>query len=489
MNLPTDISSCHQLILTQATTISTQTSQITELTSQVALLLERVKVLEAQSKKNSRNSNKPPSSDGLQKPPVKPKPAFKKPKREKGGQVGHKGKTLLQVSSKEVDKVEKLYPTHCSCGHELGSLEQSHSTTGAVRQVFDLPIPKLEITSYEEQICTCSVCGASVKGKFPTDVKAPVQYGSGVKAFTTLLNNAYHLSYANIKQLFSDMYGYNLNESTVQTSNKICSEQLEQSENIIKEALLTCPVGHSDETGMRVGGKLHWLHVFSTAFFTCFFIHPNRGKEAMESDESLLPKVKQQHFVVHDCWSSYFKIEGLLHAICGAHIIRELNALEEQGVIWAVWFKRYLLTLLALTKQNDGILTEKQQVKARKLFQKIWQNADKIEPPPKKIKGKRGRPKATKGRNLLKRLDKYQDAVLAFAFHKEVPFTNNQAERDLRPAKTKQKVAGCFRTLQGAKRFARIFGFVSTLRKHKRNVFNEIKAIFEGKKFVPNITT
>ncbi len=489
MNLPTDISSCHQLILAQGTTISTQSSQILELTSQVARLLERVKVLEAQSKKNSRNSNKPPSSDGLQKPPVKPKPAFKKPKRDKGGQVGHKGNTLHQVSSKEADKVEKLYPTRCSCGHELSDLEQSSFTQGAVRQVFDLPTPKLEVTSYEEQICTCGACGARVKGEFPTDVKAPVQYGSGVKAFTTLLGNAYHLSYANIKQLFIDMYGYDLNESTIQTNNKLCYEQLGESEQVIQEAVLASTVGHSDETGMRVGGKLHWLHVFSTAFFTCFFIHPKRGKEAMQSDESLLPKVKPFHFVVHDCWSSYFKIEGLLHAICGAHIIRELNALEEQGVMWAVWFRRFLLTLLALTKQNEGILTEKQQIKAQKLFRKIWQNADKIEPPPKKIKGRRGRPKATKGRNLLKRLDKYQDAVLAFAFHKEVPFTNNQAERDLRPAKTKQKVAGCFRTLNGAKRFARIFGFVSTLRKQNRNVFKELKAIFEGKKFVLNIPT
>ncbi len=463
MDLPKTISSCHDLLIKQQGVIEAQEATIAE-------LMIRITKLEEQVNKNSNNSHKPPSSDGLQK-----KPAFpRKRGRKRGGKPGHKGRTLELTETPDIEI--QLLPDKCSCGTILN---KTTAVIGERRQVFDLPVPKLEITEYQKMICTCGHCGLETSGKFPETIPARVQYGSGVRSLTTLLNCGFSMPVKKIQQLFTDLFDYRINEGTIINNNTGCYELLEQSENKIKEQLLKSEVGHSDETGLRVAGKLHWLHVFCSNFFTFFFVHAKRGKQALEDSMSLLP-----HFsgwLVHDCWNSYFKFTGYKHALCGAHIIRELTALDEEGIKWAKWFMRYLFTLFDIVQANDGVLPTDLQPKALALFNRIAEMADEIEPRPEKVKGKRGKPKATKGRNLLNRLVKHQDAVLAFAFHQNVPFTNNLAERDLRPIKTKQKVSGSFRTFKGAQNHARICGFISTARKHKLNIFNELKNVFEGK--------
>ncbi len=458
MKLPTTISSCHELILKQQALIEQ--------------LLGRVGELEEQVKKNSRNSHKPPSSDGLQKQPAFPRKSGKK----RGGQRGHKGKTLELVSSP--DETVQLLPDTCTCG---AVLDKAQAEVVERRQVFDLPQPKLEITEYQRLGWTCKACGTSNVGKFPDEIVAPTQYGEGVRALTTLLNSGFAMPVKKVQRLFTDLFGYAINEGTIQSNNHRCSQLLMPTEEQIKQRLTESSVGHSDETGVRVAGKLHWLHVFSTSLYTFFFVHSHRGKKALQDTMSILPSFSG--WVVHDCWSSYFSFTGFKHALCGAHLLRELHALVQNNVVWASWFRRYLLTLFYLTQQNDGGLTAAQQHKALLLFEKIAAAAHEIEPLPQKQEGKKGRPKATKGRNLLNRLVKHQKAVLAFAFHQEVPFTNNLAERDLRPAKTKQKVSGCFRTFKGAQTHARINSFISTVRKQQLNIFNELKKVFEGKTF------
>lgn len=459
MDLPKEIKECHKIIIAQQ--------------AMILELMSRVEDLENQANKNSKNSNKPPSSDGLQK-----KPAFpRKQNKSRGGQVGHKGKTLELVETPDI-KIS-LYPENCRCGC---STDKTKAAVVERRQEFDLPKPKLVVTEYQRLGGTCEDCGLALMGSFPDAVKSRVQYGGGVRSLTVLLNVGFAVPVKKIQQLFIDLYGYAINESTISNNNIRCHDQLASSEEVIKEKLGDSTLAHADETGLRTAGKLHWLHVFSTAFFTYFFVHAKRGKAALEDKVSILKSYTG--WVVHDCWSSYFSCKGIRHAICGAHILRELVALSEQDVLWANWFHRYLLTILNLAKQNDEILDEQQQQKALKLYEKICNKADAIEPHPKKEKGKRGKPKATKGRNLLNRLIKHQEAVLAFAFHREVPFTNNLAERDLRPFKTKQKVAGSFRTLDGAKRHARIFGFISTARKQQFNIFNELKKAFLGNTFL-----
>jgi len=472
LNLPKDILGCHELIKEQSV-------QNQNLQKQVNLLMAKVSELEDRLNKNSRNSDKPPSSDGLKKKNISP--AFPRKKGKKnGGQQGHKGKTLEM--STRVDYIKLHLPTECDCGNDLDIVQ---AEVIEVRQVFDIPPPKLEITEHRKLQCSCDSCGNLMKGEFPQNVKAPVQYGNGVRSLVVLLNIAFKLPLKKIQTLFNDLFGYAINESTIINATQKCYQQLEASEKVIRKNLLEKLVAHFDETGLRVKGKLHWLHVCCDDLFTYLFVHCKRGKEALQDVASILPDFKNR--AIHDCWSSYFNFTQCLHGICGAHLLRELTALEEKQIQWAIWFKRYLMTLYLMTDKGKSQLTTKQQEKAIQLFEKIWNHADRIEPPPKKSTSGRGKPKATKGRNLLIRLKKHQEAVLAFAFYKEVPFTNNQAERDLRPAKIKQKVAGSFRTLEGAQIYARIHGFISTTRKHQFSIFNELQTTFDGDNFLDSI--
>ncbi len=452
-------------------------NQNEELCKQNELLSVRVDELEDRLNRNSENSNKPPSSDGLRKKPVQ-RPAFAKKKGKKtGGQEGHQGKTLEFCATP--DFVEAYLPKHCDCGENL---DKTTARIVEKRQVFDLPEPKLEITEHQKLECNCSKCGKVNEGTFPDGVNAHVQYGTGIRALVVLLNIAFKLPLKKIQTLFGDLYGYAINDSTIINAVKRCYINLESSETAIKKSILQSIVAHFDETGLRVVGKLHWLHTCSTKLHTYFFIHANRGMKALEDVASLLPQFK--NWAIHDCWSSYFKFTECSHGLCGAHIIRELFALEEKESRWASWFKRYLFALYNLSEKGTKVLDADQQRKALLIFEKIWNNADEIEPPPQKSKSGRGRPKATKGRNLLTRLKEHQVALLAFAFHQEVPFTNNQAERDLRPAKIKQKIAGSFRTFSGAENYARVFGFISTTRKNQLSVFKELIAAFNGYTFL-----
>lgn len=439
--------------------------------------MARISELEDRLNKNSQNSNKPPSSDGLRKKPVS-KPAFPRKKGKKtGGQYGHTGKTL-EMSATPDEEIYHL-PSHCGgCGSillvEEGELLER-------RQVFELPDPKLKIIEHQRLGCNCGRCGEHNEGYFPETVKASVQYGVGVRSLVVLLNVAFKMPLRKIQQLIGDLYGYSINESTIVDAVKRCHEGLESTEQAIKKGVLQSIVAHFDETGLRVEGKLHWLHTAGTTLLTYFFVHAKRGKEALWDTVSLLPQFT--NWAIHDCWTSYFKFSDCQHGLCGAHILRELTALQEKQTPWASWFKRYLLTLYHMSNKGTTALNAVQQKKALSLFDEIWANADRIEPPPQKSPSKRGRPKATKGRNLLTRFAEHRQALLAFALHEHVPFTNNLAERDLRPAKTKQKISGSFRTLRGAQHYARIFGFISSARKNQLSVFEQIKAAFTGDTF------
>jgi len=437
---------------------------------QVELLTQEVKLLKEHLGQNSQNSSRPPSSDGLQKRPAFTRRFGKKP----GGQTGHKGKTLQMVQAP--DYIENHAPERCACG---ASLEQVEKQTIEKRQVFDLPEPKLEITEHRLLCCTCPQCGKVSTGEFPKDINAPAQYGKGVHALTVLLASDYKMPLAGIRQLFSDLFGYQLNESTSLNAQAVCHQALKESEEAIQQKLLESPVNHFDETGLRVGGKLHWLHNCSNLLYTYQFVHANRGFEALEDAASVLPHYSG--WAIHDCWSSYLKFRQCKHGTCGAHFIRELEGLKEQGSRWANRMQDLFLYAYEKSKQGTSVVPDFSLIERQ--YARICQQADQEEPPPKyQHKGKR--PKKTKGRNLFERFVNYKDAVLAFAKYAEVPFTNNQAERDLRPAKVKQKVAGSFRTFKGAQTYARIIGFISTARKHQRNVFKELLAVFNGYSFL-----
>ena len=445
-------------------------SKYTGLETENADLKARVAELESQINSNSRNSSKPPSSDGYKK-----KPAFpRKKKGKQGGQQGHKGRTLKQVE--HPDKTVKHKPGPCDCGHVFSDEELSVAET---RQVFDLPKPRLEVTAHQLLKGKCPGCGKWHKGIAPMGVNAPVQYGYGVKTLAVLLNVDYRIPFKKIQILFSDLFRYAINESTVYSASGQCYEMLGPTEEVIKSGVVKSDATHADETGLRVAGKLHWLHTASSLLYTYLFVHEKRGRLALESDKSILNRIRG--WLVHDCWSSYFRFTNMKHAICGAHILRELEGLIENGQSkWAKVFHVFLMHVYEMPFEER--VKRRDHIEDR--FSLICSLGEKAEPPPRKTPGKKGRYKRTKGRNLVERLIREKEAILAFAFNREVPFTNNLAERDIRPAKVKQKVSNCFRTLSGAEIYARIAGFVSTARKHDRNVFSELYTTFEGHNFI-----
>jgi transposase len=443
--------------------------RVEDLESENATLRVEVADLRTKLNQNSKNSHKPPSSDGLSKKPGLPKESPKK----SGGQFGHKGKTLKMVDTPDAIVVHHISSCPCCCkvfsAADVVEVAQK-------RQVFDIPAPRMEVTEHQLGVVIC--CGRQHLGAFPPGVSQPVQYGSRIKALAVLLNNDYKLPLEKIEQLMSDLWGCSFNESTVATANACMHEALHPVEEQIKEALLASEVAHFDETGMRVEKKLHWFHVVSTAVFTYLFVHKKRGKEALQSEASLLKDFTKR--AVHDCWASYFDFEQCEHALCGAHLLRELTNLAENGSKWASRMHCFFLQIYQASQKGTAPVADHQAWVLQ--FEHICHLADKEEPPPKQ--GKKGKPKNSKGRNLLNRLLKHRDEWLAFAFADNVPFTNNQAERDIRCLKTKQKVATNFQTVKGAQHYARIQSFTSTLRKHSMNVFLNLINAFDRKTIV-----
>lgn len=324
--------------------------------------------LKARLNTNSKNSSKPPSQDGYSKKPAMPKLI----KGLQGGKPGHSGTTLKQIE--KPDKTIKCLPTVCSCGHVF---TEDQMVIAEKRQVFDLPQPRLEVTEYQIHKAICPVCGLHHKGIAPEGVTAPAQYGNGVKAYTTLLNVHYKLPFKKIQLLFTDLFGYPINESTVYSATQTCYEKLQATETIIKSKIVESQVAHADETGLRIEGSLHWLHVTTTTLFTYLFVHKKRGELAIRSEQSVLKDFFG--WLIHDCWSAYFNLTNAKHGICGAHILRELDALiENYQSKWAKVFKVFLF--------NTYLMPFDERVKRRPLiesrFDSICTIADRLEPPP-----------------------------------------------------------------------------------------------------------
>ncbi len=454
VELPQTIEECHRLIRHLLSVIETMQAKIDE--------------LEARINENSQNSNRPPSTDGFN----KPKPAFPKKKGRRGGQLRHSGKTLQRVE--EPDFVIECEPQSCQCGN---STFVSEAEIAESRQVFDLPEPRLEVVEYRRLKRQCK-CGEIVSGKFPEEVLAPVQYGVKVQAMVALLSVQGCLSHRKIGQLFGDLYGYQVNEATTQEMVKRSAEKIPMAE--IKAAILSAAVVNFDETGIREAGKLKWLHTASSAFLTYQFVHAKRGREAMHSVESILSRFGG--IAVHDCWASYFGFGGMKHAVCNAHILRELTGIIETSESnWGRRMKQLLLEMYQKSDDGKGVI--KEIARYEKRYEAILRAGEVEEAPPKKNHA-RGKWKRTRGRNLLERMSKYKDSVLLFAKLEGVGFTNNQAERDIRPVKVKQKVSGGFRSPSGTESYTRIHSFISTMRKMKRQVFQELRSVIEGKPFV-----
>ena len=449
----------------------------------VERLEERIKELEAQLGMNSTNSSKPPSTDNKLKKSDKIKRKTEQ-NRKRGAQNGHKGSNLKMVATP--DKVQVLLPTHCKCCGN--SLESVDSLKEEKRQLFDLPEIKMEVTEYRAHTKECPHCHTQTKAAFPKKINATTQYGENLKSFIAYLNAYQMVPYERIAQTIEDLTSHKIGVGSIYNFLHTHYEKLENFETLLKESLIQEDVIHSDETGVNIQAKLHWIHVTSSSAMTYYMLHEKRGKEAMDAMH-ILPRYKG--IVIHDHWQPYNSYTECTHSYCNAHILRELNGVtENENVVWS----RDMHTLL--TNMNNAVHKAKQDTKEALSqgqiekftlhYEKIIKSALKYYPPPEKTEKKtKGRIKQAKGKNLLDRLSKYQDETLRFLNDFRVPFTNNLAERDLRMIKVKEKISGSFASYKGGEIFCRIRSYISTMKKNNISVLQGLRDALAGNAYVP----
>lgn len=444
---------------------------------QIAVLQAQVVELQSRLNKNSRNSSKPPSSDGLNKPaPKSLRIAGQKPS---GGQKGHAGNTLSQATEPDKIVIHNV-PDQCqACQRAL-----PFAYVNETRQVLDLPVLKFEVTEHHAMQAICS-CGHVHTAEFPAGVNASVQYGARAQAAMVHLNQNHAVSVQRTAALMKDFFGLAVSQATVIKAAQAGADILQPTVHDIGQAIAAAPVAHADESGLRVAKKLHWLHVLATDTLTWMGCHPKRGGEAFES-LALLQQFKG--VLVHDGWMPY-KALACQHALCNQHHLRELTyLLEELDQAWAgdmielLTHANHLDNLNCADGRTPNYDSQKYQSEVRDLralYDAIVRQAQAQNPiaPPT---GKRGRPKQSKATNLIGRLRDYSDDVWRFMTQPDVPFTNNLAEQTVRMPKVKQKVSGCFRTLPGAQGYCIIRSYCATMHKQGVNVFESLAAAFKG---------
>jgi len=445
-------------------------------------LQQRVAELEAQLRQNSANSSKPPSSDGLAKPA--PKSLRTPTGRKSGGQPGHPGHTLPPVE--HPDHVIALRLTACSCGEPFHP-ENEPNFEAERRQVFELPQPKLHVTEYRAERKRCPRCGKTLHAPFLPGVTAPTQYGQRFLAFLVYLHCRQHIPLQRTRLLCQDLFGHAVSEDVILGAVETCSDNLAAFEAAVCDQLARQDVLHADESGLRVAGKLHWLHCLSTDRLTFYGVHPKRGKGAMDSFGILLRFLGT---LMHDAFSPYFRYL-CAHALCNVHLVRELTFLhEELHQLWAGHLILLLFKMRTVAEEHrarPSQLTPEEKAPLLQHFHNLLAAGRAANPPtgPPPDPHKRGRRKQSKAQNLLDRLERREAAVLAFLHDVRVPFSNNQAEQDIRMIKLQQKISGCFRTRSGALRFARIRSYLSTARKHALNPLHALTLSFSGQPFLP----
>ena len=445
------------------------------LIAEVRRLSARVAELEARLSKDSHNSSKPPSSDGLAKKSNSPSvPSGKKP----GGQAGHAGKTLERLAHVDTVIIHPL-PQHCTCG---ASLAGADARLWEQRQVIDIPVARYYVTEHRtlQSICTC---GQVQQSAFPEDLTEVVQYGPNVRALAVHLTHGQLLPMARSAELITQLYGLSVSSGTVHAWSDQAGKMLLPEVACIAQSLMGLPVVCADESGLRVASHLNWLHTVASDKLTWYGVHAKRGMPAIQEHAILTNLVGT---AVHDCWGPYWTLNNCLHALCNAHLLRELTFQRE--TTRQRWPKRMIELLIrsrdycAAARQAGETALSAWRI--RRIFRDYGAILDKAlirNPQAERQDKRRGRVKQSLAFNLIKRMREHADAVLRFVTDLRVPFTNNLAERAIRMPKVKQKISGCFRTMQGAQTFCIIRSYLDTMHKQGHNMFEVLRQTFIGR--------
>lgn len=464
--------------------IENQRAEISRLRHRNFELKRRNSELESNLVKDSHNSSRPPSTD----PPWGKRtrslrqPTTKRP----GGQPGHKGQTKTFSAHPTKQIVHR--PQHCK--HCQSSLESATVVSNERRQIIDIVPARLRVTEHRAEVKRCAGCGKTTKGEFPVEAKSAVQYGPGVKARALYLLHYQMIPYRRTAEAMRELFGCDLSSGTINNIVKEAAGRLIEAELKIKKKLRRSPVIHVDETGLRVNKQCYYVHVTSTPKLTHYLVDPHRGRAAVEAID-ILPRYRGT--CVHDGWPVYSLYSRCTHALCGAHLLRELTYFIEANAEQKSWAEPLKSLLLEIKSEVErGREAGNRRLDADRQAAFIAQYQEIIKEGLKLNRGagsKAGSDKVQDRREtdgicqqagrLLRRMESRRSEVLRFMTDFSVPFDNNQAERDLRMVKLKQKVSGCFRASQDARMFCRLRTYLSTFRKQGRRTFTALKTIFQ----------
>lgn len=474
------ISMMKELNMELISQVNNLNEEIKALREENLMLLAKNAELEAKTKKNSKNSSKPPSTDNHK----KPFNSRQKTGRSTGGQKGHEGKTLLK--SEQPDNIIDIKVEACECGCCLSGIEGKIQT----RQVFDLPKITVNVTEYRTHEIVCPICNKVHITRFPKTVSQPVQYGENLQALMVYLSNYQLIPLDRTSQLIGALTGQKISQGTIVNATKKLYKKLEEFEYALKEQLKNAEVLHTDESGMRSQGKTNWVHTASTEYLTHFAIHEKRGTQAT-IDIGILPKFTGT--MVHDHWKSYYFFEDCTHAECNAHHIRTLKGIHENfSHEWAQDMGSLLVKIkrqVDLLKESGCTEMPENHIKANFLSYKniiLKGKKECLEKGSKILSKKTGKPRKTDAQRLLERLEKYDIETLSFMFDFSIPFDNNLAERNIRMVKLRQKISGCFRGDEGGDWFCRIRSYASTCLKNGLDVMEAFSDALKGDPFIPD---
>ena len=440
-----------------------------------ALTKKVVELSKKKVKKDSHNSSKPPSSDGYAKP--KPQSLREISGKNVGGQKGHAGNGMKVT--REPDVIKQCRPSQCE---GCPNMERCKYTCTGKRYVYDAEVT-VQLVEYETLAVNCPLEGQKrIEGKFPAEAAAPKQYGSNLRAFVGALSTVGYVSVDRIRQ-FLNGFGIPISSGSIQNMIDDLSLKAEATDHFIREKVASFEALHCDETGIRINGKLNWLHCICTPLWSYFVVHEKRGSVAMD-EIGIIPSL-DGCTLIHDFWSSYLKYANVNHAFCNAHIERELvYAYETTHQQWAEQLKELLSEMCKRRNELFALgftsfpAAELSEYLAR--YDKYIEEGLSANPLQERAEGKRGRLKKGKTRCLLERLEEYKDNILRFATDWSIPFTNNEAERSIRFTKVKTKVSGCFRTKDGADGFASTMSYISTAKKHGVFAFEALLSLIKG---------